>query len=235
LNCQYVGSELALFAAARNWKSYLASQIEPHIGSRVLEVGAGLGSNIPYLCHRSVERWTALEPDPALARRIRDRISAAELPDRCEVIIGTLASVSPAELFDTVLYIDVLEHIADDAAELVAAAQHLVPAGHLIVVVPAHQYLFSPFDTAIGHHRRYEARRLADITPQSCRLIGCWLLDSVGLLASLGNRLFLRSATPSAHQIAVWDKILVPMSRTVDRLTGYRFGKTIMAVWARNG
>jgi SAM-dependent methyltransferase len=231
----YIGSELDLFAEARNWKSYLARHIGPHMGGRVLEVGAGIGSNIPFLYHRSVQRWAALEPDPALARRIRDRIRAAELPDKCEVIIGTLESLAPTERFDTVLYIDVLEHIANDAAELVAAARHLGPAGHLIVVVPAHQYLFSPFDAAIGHHRRYESRMLAEITPPSCRLIGHYSLDSIGLLASLCNRLFLRSATPSPQQIALWDKVLVPMSRTVDRLTGYRFGKTVIAVWARNG
>jgi hypothetical protein len=125
----------------------------------------------------------------------------------------------------------VLEHIADDAAELVDARRHLAAGGHLIVLAPAHQFLFSPFDAAIGHYRRYDRAGLVGLEPPGCVLAACRMLDSVGFFASLANRMLLSSAMPSRGQIAVWDKYLVPLSRSVDIALGYRFGKTVVAIW----
>jgi SAM-dependent methyltransferase len=151
----YAGSELTLFSAAVNWKSYVAHMIGPYIHGRVLEVGAGLGINIPHLLSASVIHWLAMEPDPDLAAVIEQKIRKRELPPSCQVINGTLDAVGLPERFDTILYLDVLEHIADDAAELRHAARHLAPNGTLIVLAPPHRFLFSAFDQAIGHYRRY--------------------------------------------------------------------------------
>jgi SAM-dependent methyltransferase len=230
---RYVGSELELFSAAANWKTYFSRALAPFLGARVLEVGAGIGSNIPYLRTPAVREWTSLEPDPELARRIAERIDARELPDFCTVIAGTLESVDAARRFDSILYLDVLEHIADDAEELAHASRLLAPGGNLVVLAPAHQYLFSPFDAAIGHFRRYSAASLIAAGPPSCRLRSRFMLDCAGLLASLANRLLLRQATPTGGQIAFWDRILVPISRLLDRATGHRLGKTVVAVWTR--
>ena len=70
----------------------------------------------------------------------------------------TIESITDAAPFDTILYVDVLEHIADDAAELARARRLLTPEGNLVVLAPAHQSLFSPFDAAVGHYRRYDER-----------------------------------------------------------------------------
>jgi SAM-dependent methyltransferase len=229
---RYVGGELELFATATNWKRYVARVLRPFIGAKVLEVGAGIGSNLPYLSTAAVREWTSLEPDSELAHRIAARVAAGELP-RARVICGAIGALNDTERFDTIFYIDVLEHIAEDRAELARAARHLAPGGALVVVAPAHQFLFSPFDTAVGHHRRYTRASLAALAPPGCRLTTALMLDSVGFLASLGNRLLLSSAVPKPSQIAFWDRVLVVLSRWVDRLTFRRFGKTVVAVWHR--
>lgn len=228
----YIGQELELFAAATNWKAYLASTLAPFIGARVLEVGAGIGSNIPFLHTPTVCQWTSVEPDPDLASRITERIAVGELPETCRVLVGTVQSIEETLRFNTVFYIDVLEHIADDAAELNCAAGHLAPDGNLVVLAPAHQFLFSEFDAVIGHHRRYNARSLTAVTPPRCRLRTCFMLDSVGFCASLANRFMLAATMPSSRQIAFWDKVLVPVSSILDNFTGHKFGKSIVAVWA---
>lgn len=230
---RYQGAELDLFSAAANWKAYFSTVLAPFIGARVLEVGAGLGGNIPYLCRNTVREWTSLEPDPDLARRIADRKSSGALPAKCRVIAGTIAQLDAAAQFDTILYIDVLEHIADDRTELARAAQHLAPGGNLVVLAPAHQFLFSPFDTAVGHFRRYSRDTLIALAPPDCRLRNNLMLDSAGLLASLANRLLLRSDMPSPRQIAFWDGVLVPVSRLLDAATGRMLGKSVVAVWSR--
>lgn len=228
----YIGSELELFAAATNWKAYFSSVLAPFIGARVLEIGAGIGSNIPFLHTPAVRQWTSVEPDPDLARRIAERITLGELPESCRVLVGTIESIDETSRFNTVFYIDVLEDIADDAAELNYAASRLAPDGNLVVLAPAHQFLFSEFDAAIGHHRRYNAVSLTAVTPPRCRLRTCFMLDSVGFFASLANRFMLAARMPSPRQIAFWDKVLVPVSRVLDNVTGHKFGKSIVAVWA---
>jgi SAM-dependent methyltransferase len=227
----YPGGELELFAQATNWKSYFAGILRPFIGGRVLEVGAGIGANIPFLHNQRVICWISMEPDPSLAARIEEGVATGRLPPNCHVVSGTIADLEAGKTFDTILYLDVLEHIADDEAELARVAQNLAPGGRLIVLAPAHQFLFSPFDESIGHHRRYSAGGLVRLEPPGCSLITCRMLDSAGFFASLGNRLLLSKSMPSQGQIAFWDKFLVPVSRRLDAALAYRFGKTVVAVW----
>jgi SAM-dependent methyltransferase len=226
----YVGTELELFAEARRWKAYLQTQVHPFLGSAVLEVGAGLGATTQALCRRQQRRWVCLEPDAGLARAITARQAAGEIPSLCEVVVGTLRS-TPLETFESVIYIDVLEHIADDEAELTLAARHVAPGGHLVVLSPAHPWLFSAFDQAIGHYRRYTATSLQAIGPPGSALVRLRYLDSVGAAGGALNRLLLRQQLPTARQIGLWDRLTIPVSRRLDALTGYRFGRTLLAVW----
>jgi len=132
-----------------------------------------------------------------------------------------------------VLYIDVLEHIEDDAAEVAIAARRLEPGGHLVALSPAHQWLFSPFDAAIGHHRRYTAASCRNLTVPGLRLVTLRYLDSVGMLASAANKLLLRTSTPTKEQILLWDQFMVPMSRWLDPVIRHRLGKSILAIWQK--
>lgn len=229
---EYIGAELDLFATASAWKGYLQRTMAPYIRGSVLEVGAGIGATTAALGSASADSWLCLEPDARLAARIDQRIQAGELPARCEVRVGTIADME-GMTFDTILYVDVLEHIEDDRGQLRAAAAHLRPGGHLAVVAPAHQWLFSPFDAAIGHYRRYTKRSLQALTPEGLELVRLSYLDSAGLIASSANRLVIRSSMPTPRQISLWDRVLVPLSKRLDRMLGYSVGKSVLGVWAR--
>ena len=229
----YIGNELELFANARNWKAYWGGSIRPYVKGRVLDVGAGIGSNIPVLHNQRLASWLALEPDRQLADQIQSRIAKGELPAICEVQSSTIRDLDRSRLFDTILYVDVLEHIEDDRGELERAAERLDFDGALIVLSPAHQRLFSAFDKAIGHFRRYNATSLRSVAPRCLELERMFYLDSVGIVASLGNKMLLHSPQPTDGQIELWDKLIVPLSRIMDPLTGYTLGKTIIGVWRR--
>jgi SAM-dependent methyltransferase len=127
-----------------------------------------------------------------------------------EIVCGTLESLEASQ-FDTIIYIDVLEHIENDRKELEAAAALLRAGGRLIVLSPAHQRLFTPFDAAIGHFRRYSRPMLRSISPSSLRLEQVWYLDSVGLLLSAANLLFLRQSMPTKAQLALWGQCVIPL------------------------
>jgi 2-polyprenyl-3-methyl-5-hydroxy-6-metoxy-1,4-benzoquinol methylase len=233
LEFEYVGNELALFAEASRWKMYLSAQLRPFLGVEVLEVGAGIGATTGLLCSPAQQRWVALEPDSRLATLAVQRFSTDPAWRACQVRIGTLDVVPASEQFDSILYVDVLEHIEDDAGEVSRAAGHLKPGGHLVVLAPAHQSLFSPFDAAIGHFRRYSASSLKAVGPPGLTLTRLRYLDSVGLIASAANRLLLRQWMPSAAQIQTWDRLMVPISRAIDPLIGFTAGKSVLAVWRR--
>jgi hypothetical protein len=179
------------------------------------------------------ERWLCLEPDGSLADRLRAAIGDGALPDCCQSRIGTLADLEGPDRFDTILYMDVLEHIEDDRGELEFAAERLRAGGHLVVLAPAHRWLFTPFDAAVGHYRRYTKGILRAVSPEGLPLVRSVYFDSAGMLASLGNRLVLNSAMPNPSQIAIWDRFLVPCSHWTDRLLGYSVGKSVLAVWRK--
>ena len=228
----YEGSELDVFTLATNWKAYWASRVERYVGSRVLEVGAGLGATARVLC-KGQKKWIALEPDRVLAQRMRAEIDAGRLPATCEVRVGTLQDIDTSDIFDTILYIDVLEHIRDDRAEIERAAVQLERGGCIVVIAPAHQFLYTPFDQAIGHFRRYDRKMINALKPSGLTLCHFEYLDSVGFFASLGNRWLLRSSSPSASQIQLWDRLMVPLSRYIDPVLQRRFGKSVLAVWSK--
>jgi SAM-dependent methyltransferase len=226
----YVGDELELFARAHNWKRYWSGVLGRDVCGRVLDVGAGLGASARlFALHPGIESYLALEPDAGLAAKMR-AADPSEMPRGFEVVEGTLASLDPGRRFDCILYIDVLEHISGDREELERAARRLAPGGCIVVLSPAHGFLYSPFDAAIGHVRRYDRASLRAVVPAGLTVERMHYLDSVGLLASLGNRLLLRAAQPSPAQIAVWDGWMVPPSRLLDPMLLHRVGKTIVAV-----
>jgi SAM-dependent methyltransferase len=229
---KYVGSELDLFAAVRNWKTYWVQQIQPFLTGDILEVGAGIGSNTRLLDSGGAGRWVCLEPDPELIAALTDKFSETKPRRAYETVCGTLESLA-GQQFDTIVYIDVLEHIQDDRAELNRAASHLRPGGRLIVLSPAHQILFSPFDASIGHFRRYNRPMLRNISPASLRLERLRYLDCAGLILSAANALLLRQSMPTKGQLRFWDRWFVPVSRVLDRMFLYSVGKTIIAIWRR--
>src|SRR5438552_2382537 len=111
MSLNYVGSELDVFAHARNWKNYVGKRLAPYLKPDVLEVGAGFGAFTRVLCVGGPGRWVCLEPDEQLLARAKHTLRDEQ--PQCEFVLGTLETLAPTEVFDAILYMDVLEHIED--------------------------------------------------------------------------------------------------------------------------
>ncbi len=223
----YSGKELQLFRHAVNWKKYFSEKIRPYISGDVLEVGAGLGGNIPFLMNDSVTSWTCLEPD----KNLSDKISVEE---RIQKINGTLKDIENSLRYNCIIYIDVLEHIENDAAEIQSASRFLKENGRIIILSPAYNYLMSDFDKEIGHYRRYHTSTLRAVMKTGMLMEEkIFYLESAGIILLLINKFITRKKYPSAANIKIWDRLVIPVSKITDAISGYLFGKTIIGIWKK--
>lgn len=231
---KYTGNELDIFEQATNWKSYWSGLIQPHMGKCILEVGAGIGATSTLFCNSIYERWVSLEPDKVLCKKIWDKMQLGNISNVTDIKNCEITHLSKNELFDTILYIDVLEHIDNDINELQVASNHLHNGGKIIIISPAHNFLYSPFDKKIGHYRRYNKFLIKQITPPELEIIEFKYLDSVGLLASLFNKIILRSSEPKLSQIKFWDDYIIPISKVIDPMTFNFIGKSVMSIMVKD-
>lgn len=227
---EYQGEELQLFLHATNWKSYWSGLVKAYIFGRVIDVGAGIGSTAIIFNSEPVDEWILIEPDDKNCNLIINLIKNNKISSNTKVLNGVLEQYSADIKFNTILYIDVLEHILDDKLQLKIASKLLNQNGSIIVLVPAHQYLYSKFDKSIGHFRRYSLDSIKDILPDSMRIHKSYYLDSMGLLGILFNKYILKNEIPSQKNIFIWDKLLIPISKILDMIIGYRFGKSLLLV-----
>jgi len=231
---QYIGNELELFAAATNWKKYVTKLVRPYISGSVLEAGAGIGTNTLYFINDSTTHWLLLEPDDQFSYTLTELVKEKKMPAACEVFKGYTADLATTKQFDCIIYIDVMEHIEQDRSEMESATRLLKTDGFLIVLSPAHQFLMSPFDRAIGHYRRYTKKSLSAIANEQLKLTKMIYTDSIGFFASLANKLLLQQKYPTKKQIHFWDTWMVPLSVVIDKLLFFKAGKTVIGVWKKN-
>ncbi|NMF60559.1 class I SAM-dependent methyltransferase [Pseudanabaena yagii] len=229
INFKYIGKELDGFAQATNWKNYIKFLIAEFIHGYVLEVGAGIGNNTTMFLNCQYYKWLCLEPDDALLQVLKLNFNLSQ-STKHNFLNGTINNLEKNILFDSILYIDVLEHIYKDNSELIKATQLLNTNGSLIVLSPAHQCLFSSFDSSIGHYRRYNKSMIRKILPHNIEITKLIYLDCVGLIANIVNKLFLKQRTPSLKQIQFWDNFMVPISRKIDPLIFYSLGKSVLLI-----
>ena len=233
-NYSYTGTELDVFASAVNWKTYFSGVFRAWLKGSILEAGAGIGSNTPYFLNDQVQKLVCLEPDAELGQQISGKIHIKLLPECVSYVNGTTSDLNEPGLFDTILYIDVLEHIENDRAEISRALHLLKPGGHLIILVPAFNMLYTDFDKEIGHFRRYTRKTLrkAIVPGFSCKKL--IYLDSTGFFASLANKLLFKNASANNGAIRFWDRVMIPISRISDPLCFHSFGKSLVGIWQKN-
>jgi SAM-dependent methyltransferase len=227
----YLGQELELFENAKQWKGYFSDKIKSYISGDVLEVGAGIGGTTPYLVNSEVKSWTCIEPDPALFDQLK-KAGSSWVNNELYFFSNTVLTAEK-DNYNTILYIDVIEHIEKDQEELARAYQALRPNGNLIILVPAFNFLYSPFDHSIGHFRRYDKLMLKAIIPEQVKLKELFYLDSLGFFSSMVNKLFLKQNYPSQGQIKFWDNYLIPISKGLDPVFGNSFGKSLIGIFQK--
>jgi hypothetical protein len=197
---------LEIMNTANNYNHWIVEEIKPYLGKVNAEVGAGIGS-ISKLIAPHVEKLIAFEPDETLIPILRNNING-----RAEIINSTL---TPIQRLDSLIYINVLEHIENDRLELKKAYNILKQDGCLIVFVPALQWLYSDFDKSIGHYRRYYKKELVNLIENTgFKIVKAKYFDFPGILPWFINFTLLKKHL-NISNIRLYDIIRPPIGKNL--------------------
>jgi SAM-dependent methyltransferase len=224
---------LAIMQAAPRYNRWQFSRIAPYLGRRICEVGAGIGNMSALIAESAPERLVLTDLDPVYRGVLQSRF--AQFPN---VAVEHLAlpddsasqRYKPYQL-DTVIALNVLEHIRDDFEALRSMAAMLQPGGRAIVLVPALQQLFGTLDEELAHVRRYTKRSLTErMSEAGFDVQRAFYFNLVGTLGWWVNARVRKVTRIPIRQLRYFDA-MVPMLQLEDHIP-LPFGQSVVAVGA---
>jgi len=160
------GSEVAVrLSRAPRYSRWLADLLRPHVGTRVLEIGAGTGSLTLNLAPRA--EYCACDSNPLFVRELRKLGDTRPYLQAAEIDPADARSLPNGRSFDTVICQHVLGHVDDDAAVLRGIAAAVEDHGRILVLAPHAPWLYGSIDRSLGHRRRYTRRELAALADRA--------------------------------------------------------------------
>ena len=208
------GQILERLNRAPRFNRWMADVVRPHIGDRVLEIGAGTGNLAVHLMPRPVYWATDVNPHYldylASLRSTRPYMQVA-CTDATDA-----ASFPAGERFDTVVCLNVVEHLQDDVAALRNIRDSLTDGGRAVILVPCGPWLYGSLDEVLGHHRRYTPEQLVGVAQQAgFRVEQVLKFNRPGVVAWWLNGRILRRRTFGLGQIRMLN-VLTPVFRLID-------------------
>jgi len=226
---------LEIMSAAPRYNAWQFEEIAPYVGRRVLEVGSGIGNMSAHIVAGGRDLVVLTDTDAWYQTQLRERFV-----NRPEVQVDTLtlpdAAVAtrfrPLRL-DTVIALNVVEHIEDDVGTLRSMAELLAPAGRVVILVPALPSIFGSLDEELGHFRRYTRDSLAAaFRAAGLRLERMFWFNRAGTLGWWLNARVRRTRRIPLGQLRSFDA-MVPLLR-LERLLPLPFGQSLIAIGRRN-
>lgn len=223
-----VSESLEFLASVRNYNNWMARTIAPHVGVRLLELGCGTGNILEYFLLR--ERLFGIDLDPGMVDFCRQRFRAhSNCSFACADVLSDEVSLDFTP--DTVLSLNVLEHVEDDRSLLRWKASQLPTGGRLVTLVPAYPAIYGELDAVAGHHRRYTKGELvAKVEGAGLRVSQCFYFNAVGFFGwGLNARLLRRRELPT-QQALFYDSHVVPLQSWLEGIVRPPFGQSLIVV-----
>lgn len=215
--------ELKYFDKAKNFRKYQFNLIKKNIKGNVAEIGPGNGVFLRYYVKNSKKIYL-YEPTISFNKNLKKNKSK-------KIKIINKKFRLKKNFFDTILYLDVIEHIESDLIEIKRAYKSLRKGGKLVINVPAYQYLYSQFDKDIDHFRRYSKSDFIKILNKlKIYKHRITYFDSIGYMLSLLSKIFVKNYRNNfAKKIYIWDT-LIPVSKFFDKILFHCFGKSLLVI-----
>jgi glycosyltransferase involved in cell wall biosynthesis len=213
---------LDAFSVTSHFNLWMADTIRPFVGQRVLEIGAGMGNLTRYLSRRR-QRYVATDLDAEHLVRLRNRLRHRPKLETAILDLSRPQDFLPfANAMDTVICLNVLEHLEDDLACLGNIHSALSPGGRAIILVPEGQNLFGQMDVVLGHFRRYSREQLRARMEEAGFSVETVLnFNRVSRPAWFVSSRLLRRSRLGRFQLKLFDK-MVWLWRRIDRFIPWK-------------
>ena len=226
---------LQIMQAAPRYNRWQFSRVAPYLGRRICEVGAGIGNMSGLLLESGPELLVLTDTDPYYCEALQHRFTGSS-----EVVVDhlTLPDESAVERFqpyalDTIVALNVIEHVAEDVEALGCMASMLQPGGRAIILVPALPALFGSLDQELGHHRRYTRRTISDRMQQAgFRVERTFYFNLLGTIGWWINGRLRKVPRIPSQQLRYFDA-LVPALRYEDYVP-LPVGQSVIAIGAHD-
>lgn len=225
--------DLEIMTGAVNYRRWIHSQIKEYLGQRIVELGAGIGNFTEMLLDR--EQVVAVDNYAPCIEYLKRRFSIYKniIPVNVDISTPALLELghhSP----DTIVCLNVLEHVMDDVTALSRMFNLLKKGGRLVLFVPAFQPLYGGIDRLVGHHRRYSKKELTKkLAGAGFKIKTASYMNSIGFVGwFLNNRVFGKKEE-SSTQVKFFDRFIVPWLRNVEHVIKPPFGMSLIAVGGR--
>jgi SAM-dependent methyltransferase len=230
----YSGTELEAVGEAKNYYQWIVDTFASHVGQRPVEAGAGIGTVSDLILRRTVPRELVLiEPASENVSGLQRRFHG---DGRVRVHHGYLEDIAGSLKADSVIAVNVLEHVEKDADFLRAAHTALVPGGALLLLVPALPVLFGSLDRAFDHYRRYTRSGLRSrLLDAGFEIRMLYYLNMIGVAAwFVSGRIFHRS-TLGRSQVRFYDRWVIPGLRAIETRFQPPIGQSLLAIARKPG
>lgn len=215
----------------RRYNSWILHQFTPYLRGNILEAGSGIGTFSAYLALSGTD-LTCVDNNPKLVEQLRNQFMSNH---NVRILRHDLHKYRSDFLnrFDTIVIINVLEHLSQDRIALNHLHSWLKPRGHLLLLVPAHDFAFSYLDQLIGHQRRYSKSELISTLNQSGFTIQqIYHFNSLGLLGWLVFQYWLRLVDFPPAVLSLMDNLVPPLA-WLENIFHPPFGLSLIAICSR--
>jgi 2-polyprenyl-3-methyl-5-hydroxy-6-metoxy-1,4-benzoquinol methylase len=233
-NFSYEGKDLETMSLAEKYHQWILDIFRPHLGKNFVEVGAGSGSFSTMVAAMEPDSLALVEPSPEMysllieeAERLKKKLRVTTHNDFLTNVAKDIKKHKP----DSILYVNVLEHVPDDVAELKAVYDLLPPGGRVFVFVPALKVLMSDFDRQIGHFRRYsKADLVGKAKGAGFTIIKAQYFDFFGIAPWWVNFVLLRTKVMKPGAARLYDRLVVPFARVIEGAVTPLVGKNVLMI-----
>ncbi len=230
---KYEGKDLEMMSFAPKYHAWVLSYFKKFLGKRVAEIGAGTGSFSELLLTEPLMELTVVEPSKSMYKILQKNTSNDSRVISHNEFFPNISNQYD-KYFDSMIYVNVLEHIEYDTKELSYAYNSLREGGSVCIFVPALSWLYSDFDASIDHYRRYHKKDLAKILEGAgFEVAVIRYFDIFGIIPWLIMLKLFRKKLKVSNVIT-YDKYIVPIFKVIESIIPIPIGKNLIAVGIKN-
>lgn len=229
---------LNTLADADRFNQWMFETVRPFIKGRIFEAGSGIG-NISSLLLNTGGQVVLSDYSAHYRQLLQERFSGhshfggvldmdledKRFEEKFAAYYGT---------FDTVIALNVIEHVKEDSLAITHCTKLLREGGHLIVLVPAYQLLYNRFDKELGHFRRYSKGAMQRLVSPHLSIVQCQSFNLAGILGWFVSGTILRNKMIPSYQMDVYNT-LVPLFKIMDRMVFHRIGLSVWLAAKKSG